>query len=124
MAWLRSTLGRLPSRARLVVIAAAGLVLLSIVASALSPASHPRHRTRGTPGLTAPSRVTTTVGTPRRPPRVSAAELARARAVAAQFLESYLPFLYGRAPARSVAGVAPAFRRELTRERAQLTPVE
>jgi hypothetical protein len=55
---------------------------------------------------------------------VCAVELVRVRQAAAQFLAGYLPFAYGRAPARSVNAVAPALRGQLTGRRAQLTPVE
>jgi hypothetical protein len=124
IAWLHSVLKRLSPRARLVAIAAAGLLLLSIVASALTPASQPGPRSRGTGAGAASSSITTTAGIPRHPSPVSAAELVRVRQAASRFLESYLPFAYGRAHARSVAGVTPALRGQLTRERAQLTPLE
>jgi hypothetical protein len=120
---LRSVLKRRSRRARLVAIAALGVVVLNVVASALAPTSREHHRATSAPTGTGPPSATTFAG-PRYPPPVSAGELARARGVTGQFLESYLPFLYGRASARSVAGVTPAFRRQLTRERAQLTPVE
>ena len=51
-------------------------------------------------------------------------QLARARRVARTFLAGYLPFAYGRASAGSVWAVTPALRRELWRERVQVTPVQ
>ncbi len=40
------------------------------------------------------------------------------------FLAGYLPFAYGQASASSVPAVTPALRRQLRRERVQVTPVE
>lgn len=105
-------------------VAAMALVALSIVASALMPGSELRHRTHGASAGTRGSSSATTSGAPRHLAPVPVAELARARVVAGRFLESYLPFLYGRAPAVSVSDLTPAFRRELLRERAEPTPVE
>jgi hypothetical protein len=122
--WLHSVLERLSPRARVVAIAAAGLVLLSIVASVLTPTSHPGPRTRGTRAEGASSSIATTAGTPWHPSPVSAAELLRVRQAASRFLKSYLPFAYGRASARSVNAVAPSLRGQLTGERAQFAPVE
>ena len=51
-------------------------------------------------------------------------ELRRARDAAERFLGSYLSFAYGRARAPSVTPVTPALRNQLTREHAQITPVE
>ena len=48
----------------------------------------------------------------------------RARQVARTFLAGYLRFAYGRASASSVRAVTPALRGQLTRERAEVTPVE
>lgn len=50
--------------------------------------------------------------------------MARARRVARTFLAGYLRFAYGRASAAAVRGVTPALRRQVKRERVQLTPVE
>jgi hypothetical protein len=123
MGWLLSMLRRLSPQARLVAAAAVGLVTLSILASALTPASHEHHLTIGTPSGTAPSSVTTPAAT-QQPSPVSAAHLAHAREAAAHFLAGYLPFAYGRASARSVRALTPGLRRQLVREPARLTPVE
>ena len=40
------------------------------------------------------------------------------------FLAGYLRFAYGRAPAAAARAVTPALRRQLKRERVQVTPVE
>jgi hypothetical protein len=50
--------------------------------------------------------------------------LVAARRVAGRFLGGYLPFLYGRGSARSIAGVTPDLRRQLIRWRGLVTPVE
>jgi hypothetical protein len=121
---LHSALKRLTPRARVVAIAAAALVALNIVASALTTTSHQPHPTSRNPARPVPSTVTSPAGTPRHPSPVSAVELALVRQAASKFLKGYLPFAYGRAHARSVKVVAPAPRGQLTRERAQLTPVE
>jgi hypothetical protein len=115
---LLSMLGRSRLTRRLTVVALS-LVALSVVASALTPA--PRHG-KG-PG---PAGATGTVYSPapRHAAPVSANELALARQAATRFLGSYLPFLYGRGSARSVDTVAPDLRLQLTRTRAQVTPVE
>src|SRR5438477_319055 len=97
IAWLRSALKRLSPRARLVAIAAAALVALNILASALTPTPH--HHTGRNPARPVPSTVTSADGRQREPSAVSAAELGRVRQAASRFLESYLPFAYGRAPA-------------------------
>lgn len=117
-------LARLSPPGRRVAVAALGLVALSIVASALTPTPQLGH---GTHGRSASSRGTTfrsTVGVQRRAAPVSAAELARVRVVAGRFLESYLPFVYGRASAVSVSELTPALRRQLLPKRAWPTPVE
>lgn len=121
---LLSMLGRLSPSARVLAIATAGLVTLSIVVSALTPASHPEHWTRGTSAGAAGRSIPTTAGVQEQRSPVSAAGLTRAREVATTFLESYLPFVYGRAPARCVTAITPALRGQLTREHAQPTPVE
>ena len=59
-----------------------------------------------------------------RPSRVPSAQIARARRVARTFLAGYLHFAYGQVSAASVRAVTPLLRRQLTRDRAQVTPVE
>jgi hypothetical protein len=44
--------------------------------------------------------------------------------VAARFLAGYTPFMYGRGSALAIRGITPSLRRQLLRQRAQLTPVE
>lgn len=55
---------------------------------------------------------------------VAEAELGAARRVAARFLDGYLAFLYGRAPARQVSDVSPAVRRELERNTPRIPPAQ
>jgi hypothetical protein len=55
---------------------------------------------------------------------VSEAELAAARRVAARFLDGYLAFLYGRAPARGVTDVSEPVRRELVRNTPRIPPAQ
>lgn len=57
-------------------------------------------------------------------PPVSVAKLGRARAVAIRFLHGYLRFAYGRARADQVIAVTATLRRQLTTERALVTPTE
>lgn len=56
--------------------------------------------------------------------RISPAELARARAVARRFLGGYVPYLYGRSPARAVHGVAPSVATSLRRNPPHITPAQ
>src|SRR5947207_817963 len=111
--WLHSMLERLSPRARVVAIAAAGLVALNLVASAVTLTSHEHHRTSGTPAGLTPSTVTSPDGVQRQPSPASAGDLARAREAADRFLAGYLPFAYGRASARSVRALTSGLRRQL-----------
>jgi hypothetical protein len=61
---------------------------------------------------------------PRGASPVDAAGLARARGSAISFADSFLPVVYGRAPASSVTGATPALRGELARAGAWVTPAE
>ena len=119
IAWLRSALGRLSPRARAIALA---MLLLGAAILALAPTQAVGERAHS------PSdRATTTRarhGAPPRPSPVSAAQLGHARRIARTFLAGYLLFAYGRAPAASVRAVTPALRRQLKRERVQVTPVE
>jgi hypothetical protein len=117
--WLRHAFARLSPRARRIALV---VLLPSAAVLALAPTHDVRKRSHRSP-----TRETTTRarrGAPPRPSPVSAAQLARAREVAWAFLAGYLPFAYGRAPADSVGAVTPALRRQLKRERVQVTPVE
>lgn len=118
---LPSMLGRSRLTRRLTVVALC-LVALSVVAAAFTPAPHRAHR-KGPRPVTSTGAVHSP-SAPRHAAPVSAGELARARQAATRFLAGYLPFLYGRGSARSVDAVAPDLRPQLTRTRAQVTPVE
>src|SRR5919204_6028403 len=97
---LRSLLGRRSSWTRQAVVAVVALVLLSVVASALTPPPRSRQPSRPkTVGASSPA----STGSGRFAPHASMVEVARAREAAARFLERYLPFVYGRASASSVA---------------------
>lgn len=104
------------------MVAAFGLVALSIVGAALAPAPHLSHRA-GSP-LAGSTRAAQTPAAPRHAPPVSPRELARAREGAARFLSGYLPFLYGRGSARAVDALTPGLRAQLTRDRPEVTPAE
>lgn len=93
---LHSAFKRRSPRARLVAIAAAALVALNVVASALTTTPH--HHTNRNPARPVPSTVTSRDGRQREPSAVSAAEFVRVRQAASRFLEGYLPFTYGQAP--------------------------
>jgi len=121
---LVAMLDRLSPAARRAVVAAACLLALAIVSSALTPTRRMRQPTHGAPGLVTTSSVPASPGSQRRPGPVPAAQLARVRAMASRFLESYLPFAYGRTSVRSARAVSPALRQQLRRDRAQVTPAE
>jgi hypothetical protein len=123
--WLLSVLERLPTRARRVAIATSGLVVVGAVMVALTLA--PSRAGGGRPPRAArraqAERTPTRIEQQRVAPPVSTPQLLRARGVAEWFLGSYVRFAYGRGDA--LAGpVTPALRRQLARERAQITPVE
>lgn len=111
--WLRSALGRLSPRAWAITLAA---LLLGAAILALAP-------THGVGERAHRASTQATTGATRGSP-VSGAELARARDAVRMFLAGYLPFAYGQAPASSVSAVEPRLRRQLMRERVQITPVE
>jgi hypothetical protein len=118
----RSMFRRLPRPARRALTAVVALVVLSVVASALTPASRPVHLKRGAPRGT--STLRTSRGAQRHRAVVSPAQFERARTAAVRFLEGYLRLVYGRGSASSVAGATPGLRRRLVRETALVTPVE
>lgn len=117
--WLRSALRRLSPRARAIALV---VLLLGAAVLALAPTHKAGHRAQQPSTRAKTSRTTRSARHYVSP--VSAARLVRARQVARTFLTGYLPLAYGRASASSVRGVTPALRRQLTRERAQVTPVE
>jgi hypothetical protein len=123
---LVAALGRSSRTARRLTLAAGALVVLLVVASALAPSPHPAHRPVPTPARSTRSGLMRTTRTPSVPgsPRISPSGLLAARHVAAGFLASYLPYLYGRGSARSIDGVTPDLRRQLIRVRGLVTPVE
>ena len=118
---LVAALGRRSRTTRRLTLAALGLVVLLVVASALAPARHPAHRPVAPPAV-----PTRTEGTPTAPGSrpISPGGLGAARRVAARFLAGYLPFLYGRGSARSIEAVTPGLRLQLSRMRGLVTPVE
>jgi len=118
---LAAALGRSSRTTCRLTLAAAGLVALLVVTSALAPSPHPADRPVPPPARPAHNRRTPT--TPGSRP-ISPGGLVAARRVAARFLTGYLPFLYGRGTARSIDGVTPSLRLRLGREPALVTPVE
>ena len=118
-----AALERLPRRVRRFVVAVGALLALGAVMAALTlTASHGGQERRPTPQHPAASVPRTS---PRRlPPPVSTAAMLQARRVAERFLAGYLAFAYGRGGALAIRGITPALRRQLLRQRAQLTPVE
>jgi hypothetical protein len=125
-AWLIAPLERLPPRVRRIVVAVVALVLIGAAITALRIAPSPGTGARSSrPAPRAPARQTARHPSPQRlAPPVPGPELRRARDAAERFLGSYLSFAYGRARAPSVTPVTPALGNQLTRERAQITPVE
>jgi hypothetical protein len=118
---LVTALGRSSRTTRRLTLAAVALIVLLVVASALAPSPHPAHRP-----LPLPAGSTRTGRTPAAPGirPISRGDLVAARHVAARFLTGYLPFLYGRGSARSIADATPDLRRQLIRVRSLVTPVE
>jgi hypothetical protein len=119
---LLSMLGRRSRLTRRLTIAALSLVALSVLASALTRA--PRPEPRQSPPPAGSIGTVHSPAAPRHPSPVSVGELPRAREAATRFLAGYLPFLYGRGSAREVDPATPGLRLQLTRTRAQVTPVE
>ena len=127
IAWLLAALDRLPPRWRRVAVGASALIVLAATIAALilearpvEPQHRPSHAPVPVVRRPPPSRPTPRIA--RQP--VSRTELRRATEVAERFAVSYLRFAYGRAAARSVAGVAPALRSRLVRGRSAITPIE
>ena len=117
--WLVAALGRSSRTTRGLTLAALGLVVLLVVASALAPSPQPARRPVA-PLAGRRARVAQPVV---RAP-ISPGELATARDTAAGFLAEYLPFLYGRGSARSINAVTPEQRVQLSRVPGLVTPVE
>ena len=118
---LIAALRRSSRTTRRVTLAALVLVALLIVASALAPSPHRAHRP--VPPPAGPARTRRTPAAPGSR-TISPGRLVAARRVAGRFLAGYLPFLYGRGPARSIRAVTPGVRRLLIRVRGLVTPVE
>ncbi len=115
-----------PARAQAASFGA--LVVLALAAALLLPG---QHRTGGPassplPLIPAPNSVIGTRTPPPPPPPAgpSPAELARARVAARRFLAGYLPYLYGRAPARRVTNLTASVAASLRRSRARVTPAQ
>lgn len=118
---LVAALGRRSPATRRLTLAALGLVVLLVVASAVAPSRHPAHRPASPAAVPTRARRTPTVGGSR---PSSPGGLVGARRVAARFLAGYVPFVYGRGSARSIEAVTPAVRRQLSRMWGLVTPVE
>lgn len=105
-------------RAVLVGGAATALVALGVWA-AVRPAHQPAART--SVALPAPAGPIVAV---RRRVVISPAQLAQAQMSARRFLAGYLPYVYGRARARSVQAVLPSVATALRRYRPHVTPAQ
>jgi hypothetical protein len=118
---LVAALGRRSRATRRLTLAALGLVVLLVVASAVAPARHRAYRPVAPPAV-----ATRPEGTPTTPGSgpISPTGLVAARRAAARFLAGYLSFLYGSGSARSIDAVTPDLRRQLSRTRGLVTPVE
>ncbi len=116
-----------PAHAQAAWFGALVVLALALAAALLLPY---QHRTGGPasrplPLVPAPSPVIGTRTPPPPPPAgPSPAQLARARVAARRFLHSYVPYLYGRAPARRVTNVTASVAASLRRSRARVTPAQ
>ena len=119
ISWLRAALRRLSPRVGGIGLA---VLILGAVIFVVEPAREVSKRSHEQP--TRATATGMTHGGRQEPSAVQAALIERARGVARKFLAGYLPFAYGRAPAALVRAVRPALRRQLSRERALVTPVE
>ncbi len=123
-------MSRRPSHARPVRAQAAwfaALVVLALAAALLLPGQHQTGgpASRPLPLIPAPNPVIGGTRTPPPPPAgPSPAQLARARVAARRFLADYLPYLYGRAPARHVTDVTASVAASLRRARVRVTPAQ
>lgn len=88
--------------------------------------STPGAQTATTPGAIAPAQSTDAEGTESSEVgRVSAAQrrdVREASKAARRFLAGYLPYSYGRRPARAIRSVSPALRGELERQTPRVPP--
>lgn len=106
-----------------VLIAVIGLLVIVV---AVRPGSSAPPRA-GTGAVDAPPSPVITPTGPSRPTGsgpVSRSQLAAARTVARRFLAGYLPYLYGRAPARRVTHVTVSVARSLRRSPVHVTPAQ
>ena len=106
---------------RRVIVGVLVLVVAGVVGSALTSSRRSPRPPRRSPALASRSVST---GPRQSALSVPPLELARARQAAARFMERFLPFLYGTASPASVAPATSGLRRELTRDRVAVTPVE
>jgi hypothetical protein len=124
--WLIVAIERLPARVRRFSVAAASALTLAgaIVALTLlaGPGSVARRRVPTT--LAAPPQGSERTVSPRVGAPVSASGLQRADLVAGRFLDTYLPFAYGRTGVEAVMAIVPELRGQLIAEHAPLTPAE
>jgi hypothetical protein len=104
-------------------VAAVALLVTGVIVSTLVRASARVHVGRTT-SVAVTARPLTAGHAPPHGSPVSAAGLARARAAATSFANSYLRVAYGRAPARSIVRATSALRAELSRRPALVTPAE
>lgn len=94
-----------------------------LVALGVWAAVRPAHRPPARTSVALPAPAGPIVAVPRRLV-ISPVQLARARLSARRFLAGYLPYVYGRAPARSVRAVLPTVATALRRYRPRVTPAQ
>lgn len=133
---------RLDDRERVLVFLVAAVVLLAgAIALAMLSAGGDRstataHRASASPAPTptpspapadedeelGPARVPSEEGHSRAANRVTRQDLAELRATAGVFLDGYLPYTYGQAPAREIRVASPTLVRELERNPPRVPP--
>lgn len=108
------------------------LSLLAALAALLVATGSPRRPARvPTPAATLPSTPVIVGTVPARPTAnaglrapVDAAQLGEAQRIAAGFLAGYVPYLYGRRPAKSLRDLTSSLRAELAHDPPRLTPAQ
>jgi hypothetical protein len=108
LGWLRR-----PAREQPLLLTGLALAcVVAIAAAVILTGSHGSHRQRVV-SVTTPAAPPAVIGTKPPPPALSAVQLAHVRVTVRRFLTSYLPVLYGRRPARTIADADTRVRAEL-----------
>ncbi len=106
--WLRRPAREQPLLLAGLLLGCVGAIVATVILTS-NPGAHRQHVV----SLSTPAAATVVIGT--KPPRpiLTAAQLADVRGTARRFLASYLPVLYGRRPARTIADADAHVRAEL-----------